>query len=816
MTYQVNETEARRFMGAVFGNLPHTFVYWVDKKGCETAPRCEYGTFDALLPKLNQQSENGCAIYIPVNRFEIAGYRMDNIKAVTSIYLEDDSGVNVDLEPTVKVQSSPGKFHYWWKLAEPVTDFEEATIVQREWISQNGGDPNAKNLNRLLRLPGSWHRKHAVAHQVQIVHQSEIAYRLNDFKNMMQWPPSKPEQINRGLSDRDTETMLLKAGSALQWLDPNCGRGEWTTIGMAIHSVDSGDEGFNLFHEWSSRATNGSYKGESDVQRQWSSYRVKRGGTSILSLFKLARGRGWIDTIPDYVQDIEPDDGQTTAPGLPGPGIKRPTIIVRNDNIHDVISQMESALIAHEIPIFQRAGKLVRVSRDDDTAPIIKAVDDRFLLPAVSELAIFVRQKGEKTRTVEPPDKAIRSYLGLSGQWRVPTLKGLITCPTLDKNGSFVARPGYDPATRLWIDWNGQFEMSDNPTRDEAIDALRVFTNEGFSEFPFREQVHKSVFVSQMLTALVRHTIDSAPIILHSSPKRGSGKSLLSKAAGWMLLGSDPTLIVQGADDVEFEKRLFATLLQGNQVVVIEELKRPLSGEFLCSMTTSKRLSSRVLGASEMTEVHSNCLVIANGNNAIVKEDMARRVLLCDLDPQCEKPEQRVFKTDVEAWALANRTRLIRAGLTILRAYHLAGRPREAGMIPLGGFDQWDSWIRGAICWIGLPDPVATMAEIQADDPVSSSLAIVLETWHTMQIGMRAKALTVKEAIAEASNVSSFALRDAFLTVAESPRTPDTICPRRLAAWLRANKRRVEGGLRFESPGIDSHSKAPLWQVVKI
>ncbi len=272
---------------------------------------------------------------------------------------------------------------------------------------------------------------------------------------MMHWPPVKTEQAHRDLSDRDTETLLLKAASALQRLDPNCGRGEWTTIGMALHSVDSGDDGFTLFHEWSSQATNGGYRGEKDVRRQWDSYRVKRGGTSILSLFKLARGKGWIDPIPDYVQDIEADDGHSKALGLPGPGIERPTIYVSNDNIHTVISEMEQAMLTQGLPIFQRAGKLVRVSRDDESAPIIKAVDDRFLLPAVSESAIFVRKKGEKSRTVEPPDKAIRSYLGLSGQWKVPTLKGVITCPTLDKSGNLVARPGYDPATRLWLEWEG-------------------------------------------------------------------------------------------------------------------------------------------------------------------------------------------------------------------------------------------------------------------------------------------------------------------------------------------------------------------------
>lgn len=812
MDYSINVVEARRFMGAVFGDKPHHYSYSIDSaKGGRFHSIA--GQFADCLPELNQASASGHAIYIPVADIRGKSRRAEDITAITAIFAEDDDGSHrPPFEPSFKVESSPGKYHYWYLLKDPVPNGGSVWSVQHRLIEQWGGDLNARDTTRMLRLPGSWHRKCPdKPFQVRIVSESRNRYTLDDFNNVLTYTAPQETSDWEGVScDEERDILLKKCRSALAVLDPDCSRRDWTTIGMSIHSVDSGDDGFTLFHEWSAKATNGSYKGESDVQRQWGSYRMKPGGRSILSLFKLARGKGWHDSIPDYVQDIETDDGQTTGP-------ERPTIIIRNDNIHDVISQMESALIAADkVSIFQRAGKLVRVSRDDDTAPIIKTVDDRFLLPAVSESAIFVRQKGDKTRTVEPPDKAIRSYLGLSGKWKVPTLKGVITCPTLDREGNLVARPGYDPATKLWLDCENGFKMADNPTRKDALEALEVFTDEGFSEFPFRERTHQSVFVSQMLTGLVRHTLDSAPIILHSSPKRGSGKSLLSKTAGWMLLGSDPTLIVQGADDVEFEKRLFATLLQGSQIVVIEELKRPLSGEFLCSMTTSKRVSSRVLGASEMAEVHSNCLVIANGNNATVREDAARRVLLCDLDPQCEKPEQRVFKTDVEAWTLDNRTRLIRAGLTILRAYHLAGRPREGGLIPLGGFEGWDSWVRGALCWIGMPDPVETMAEIQADDPVASSLTAVLEVWYALQIGMKAKALTVKEVIAEASNPSNFALKDALLTVAESTRTPDTICPRRLANWLRSNKLRIEGSLRFESPSIDGHSKAPLWQVVKI
>jgi hypothetical protein len=50
--------------------------------------------------------------------------------------------------------------------------------------------------------------------------------------------------------------------------------------------------------------------------------------------------------------------------------------------------------------------------------------------------------------------------------------------------------------------------------------------------------------------------------------------------------------------------------------------------------------------------------------------------------------------------------------LTVLRAFHVAGRP--SATVPLGSFEDWSTWIRDALIWLGQPDPCATMEKIKA------------------------------------------------------------------------------------------------------
>jgi hypothetical protein len=86
-----------------------------------------------------------------------------------------------------------------------------------------------------------------------------------------------------------------------------------------------------------------------------------------------------------------------------------------------------------------------------------------------------------------------------------------------------------------------------------------------------------------------------------------------------------------------------------------------------------------------------------------------RRVLMCRIEVDTERPQERKgFKYDLEGGhAVTHRSELLSAALTILRAWHCAGRPMPA-LPSWGSFTAWSGVVRAAIVWTGLPDPFIT------------------------------------------------------------------------------------------------------------
>jgi hypothetical protein len=94
---------------------------------------------------------------------------------------------------------------------------------------------------------------------------------------------------------------------------------------------------------------------------------------------------------------------------------------------------------------------------------------------------------------------------------------------------------------------------------------------------------------------------------------------------------------------------------------------------------------------------------------------MTRRAIRATLDAGVERPELRAFDRDPLAMVTAQRGDYVTAGLTVLRAYHIAGRPEMRA--PLGSFTDWSRWVRDALIWMGEADPCDTMEGMRGADP---------------------------------------------------------------------------------------------------
>jgi putative DNA primase/helicase len=144
------------------------------------------------------------------------------------------------------------------------------------------------------------------------------------------------------------------------------------------------------------------------------------------------------------------------------------------------------------------------------------------------------------------------------------------------------------------------------------------------------------------------------------------------------------------------------------------------------------------------------------------------------------------------------------AALTVLRAFHVAGRPQQT--VPLGSFEDWSLFVRDALVWLGEADPCATMERARAEDPKLEALTNVVEQWYAV---LKDKIVSVKDVIDKATGLDLVLnrldfnrreylhpdFREALLIVAGEG---GAINSRRLGKWLAANKNRVVGGKRIE------------------
>jgi hypothetical protein len=421
---------------------------------------------------------------------------------------------------------------------------------------------------------------------------------------------------------------------------------------------------------------------------------------------------------------------------------ERPVIKLLGGWLHVATSKAERILLRQHPPVlFQRGTILVRVTllpeagigRSIQRRALILEVTPTCLVDKLTELVHWQRvdRRTGDIYTVDCPERIAKTLLSRAGSWRVLSLIGVIDAPTLNGHGDIVDSEGYDRSTGLYLVFGNQkfSQVPQQPSRDDALAALDKLLWV-FKDFPFLEPADRSVAVAAVLTALIRPAVRTAPLFAFRAAKMGSGKSLLADVVSMIATGRPAAAMSQGADENEDKKRMLPILAEGDPVAVIDNIERPFGSAALCSILTQQIWRDRILGKSQtMTLPTSNTTWLATGNNIQFVGDISTRTLVCDLDPKCERPEEREFDINLHHYIPQHRGELVVAGLSILRAYHVAGRP-GMGLSVFGRFEEWSHWIRSALVWLGMADPCLTRRRVEDSDPVRAELSELLQALH--------------------------------------------------------------------------------------
>jgi hypothetical protein len=408
---------------------------------------------------------------------------------------------------------------------------------------------------------------------------------------------------------------------------------------------------------------------------------------------------------------------------------------------------------------------------------IIEERDNYALLEDIDAVADFCKfdARSKKLKPAAPQLALALTLKQRRHRLQLPNLVGLVNCPTIKANGDLMTEPGFDHATGILFDPCGVTfpPVPDKPTKAMAEAALqRLFRL--IETFDFVSADDQAVALSLILTAIARPGMPFAPLHGFDAPVAGAGKSKLVDIASILATGHEAGVTAQGEDREEAEKRLSTLLMRGDPLIAIDNCEWPLEGVLINQALTQNRVELRILGLSKAVSVRCAALLTATGNNLVVKGDLTRRSVIGKLDPKVERPELRQYEYDPIADAKDNRGELVAAALTILRAYHVAGRPNRPPR--LQSFEQWSDTVRSALMWLGAGDPVGTMDRIRKGDPVLASLTAVMHAWFA---AFRLEPTTARKAIDAAEGRPE--LKDALMAVAGRGGKIDA---RALGNWL--------------------------------
>jgi hypothetical protein len=304
-------------MGAVMSNMialpeqARAFLHLLD-------PRAEQFTFQtfedtaakitkAELARVHQGAADldryyraGAGVWVTVNETDLRGRKRENIVRVRTVFQEDDTGHTgpFPLAPSITVTTSPGHFHRYWLVADHWPADEQGrgdfTAVMERMIASHGSDKSAKDISRVLRVPGFLHRKHE-PFMVRIV--DAPGYRYARAEIMAAFPPiarQAPRPASPWRAREDDDHRMADALRAI----PADDRDVWLEVGMALHA-HLGAQGRDLWDSWSQSSTK---YNAADSARIWGSFR--KSGITIATLFHHARLAGWRPTIRETERPV--------------------------------------------------------------------------------------------------------------------------------------------------------------------------------------------------------------------------------------------------------------------------------------------------------------------------------------------------------------------------------------------------------------------------------------------------------------------------------------------------------------------------------
>lgn len=576
------------------------------------------GTFADTAVTLNDYNARGYGIFCTINSLNGQGRDLNNVEFIRAHMLDLDDPItaraNYDRAAAdganFAVQTSPGKFHLYWKV-QPYLGNEFFTIIQRKLAQFYSGDRSIIDATRVMRVPGFIHAK-GEPHVVTVWPLPGVDS-IRTFDQMQQ----ALAQVNvvEFMSTRSPLGTPEMAAPSLDWLkfalslvNPNdMDRAEWLSFSAAFKQAGwshSDDETlFNIWSAWCDLYA-GNDRGENrklwesikDTEVGWTSIERKTPVKAYITFgFKDAPAPKEQPQKSTATPQIPPQERQTIPAGA--------TIPINAGNVStghfgEILSEYECAEWFKDCFFVEQHGKIFSKSARFMNATQFngKFGGKQFIISSVGKL------------TDEPWKAALRSTC-----WTIPKVdhvRFLPDRPPFEIVNDELNRPGlntYIPANidaragdmTRWFDWFN-----------------RIFPDKGDQKLLFDYMAHCVKFPG--------FKIQYAPLIQSAE---GIGKTIfkmiMANALGNMYVYSPkaPELVKSGST--------FNAWQRGKLMILVDEIKideRRELIEILKPMITDNRIEIQGKGVDQdMEDNAANWLFFSNFKDAIPVDKNGRR-----------------------------------------------------------------------------------------------------------------------------------------------------------------------------------------------
>jgi putative DNA primase/helicase len=509
--------------------------------------------------------------------------------------------------------------------------------------------------------------------------------------------------------------------------------------------------------------------------------------------------------------------GCTVVPG------ERARIEYSKDEPLRALGAATEALRRHgaRIGVMVFGGRLMRpavrtrpgIPKTDGTPTAVQSLElvphnETTLAAALNEACQFVRV-GKSPVTTDCPEKLARALLGNTHELCALEISSVTHTPIL-VGDTVRSEPGFHSQRGKWL-LCPKVELPANPGKAAAALALERLKTL-LREFPFESPLDRAVALAGMLTAALRGSLPFAPGFIVSKPDYGSGASTLCELLHVLLTGRRAPVVNATRDSEELTKQLDGLQLAGRAAALIDNIA---DGTELRSIALGLMLSQpyrecRPLGRSTMVEVPCSQMVMANGCNVRPSADLARRFVMCELDPGEENPETRTFsRPNLLQDVMTERASILADCFTVVLAYIRSGERVNAAA--LVGYEEWRRLVQEPLIWLGECDPVESRRKIVAEDPAKTLLLSLFNAWRTLY-GSASVTSAELQTAANEWGVASDPPTAEFLAHKELHRVfsevgcdrAGKINARNIGYWLRGRRNRIVAGLRLVSSG-DAH-----------